>query len=85
MGIPEPEDAAKSQIQFYHASFQDFLLDPNRSGKFAICEQKALVDILHLLIYWYDVDTAHLHTYDGKPDSGELFLQTDLTTLRIEF
>jgi hypothetical protein len=73
MIVPEPEDAAKSHLQFYHASFQDFLLDPNRSGKFAICKQKALVDILHLLIYWYDIDATHLHAHDGKPDLGDIF------------
>jgi hypothetical protein len=73
MAIPEPEDAAKFQLQFYHASFQDFLLDPNRSGKYAICKQKALVEILHFLTYWYDVDAGHFHTHDGKADSGEIF------------
>jgi hypothetical protein len=73
MRIPEPEDAAKSQLQFYHASYQDFLLDPNCSGKFAICEPKAMVEILHLFLYWYDVDVAHFHIHDGKPDPGEIF------------
>jgi hypothetical protein len=73
MRIPEPEDAAKSQLQFYHASFQDFLLDPNRSGKFAICQKKAMMDVLHSLVYWYDVDAAHFHTHASKPNSGEFF------------
>jgi hypothetical protein len=73
MCIPDPEDAATSQLQFYHASFPDFLLNPNCSGKFAICKQKALVDILHLLIYWYDVDAVHFHTHDSKPDSWRNF------------
>jgi hypothetical protein len=67
MAIPESEDAGRSQVQFYHASFQDFLLDPKRSGKFAICEKKALVDFLHSLIYWLDVDMKHFYTRDGKP------------------
>jgi hypothetical protein len=67
MSIPDPENAAGSSLRFYHASFQDFLLDPNRSGKFVICKQKTLVDILHLVIYWHDVDAAHFHTHDGKP------------------
>jgi hypothetical protein len=73
--IPEPEEAAESHLQFYQASFRDFLLDSNRSGKYTICERKVLVDILRLLIYWYDVDGAHFHTHDGKPDSGEIFLE----------
>jgi hypothetical protein len=73
MAIPEPEEAAESHLQFYHASFQDFLLDSNRSGKFAICEREALVNTLRLLIYWCDIDAAHFHTNDGKSDSGEVF------------
>ncbi|EKM81451.1 hypothetical protein AGABI1DRAFT_89921 [Agaricus bisporus var. burnettii JB137-S8] len=64
MSVPEPGHAAKSQLQFYHASFQDFLLDPNRSGQFVIGEYKAQVIFLQSWIYWMDVDT-HLHTLDG--------------------
>ncbi|KAF7770234.1 hypothetical protein Agabi119p4_6208 [Agaricus bisporus var. burnettii] len=71
MRIPEPEDVAESQIQFHHASFQDFLLDPNRSGKFAIDSHKVLVDVLKSGIFWYDVDVTHFHTDDGwEPFSG---------------
>jgi hypothetical protein len=69
--IPEPEDADKSQIRFYHASFQDFLLDPNRSGKFCISEQDALAVILPLCVYWCDVDITHFHRGDGKSDLNE--------------
>jgi hypothetical protein len=71
MRIPEPAEAAESQLDFYHTSFQDFLLDPNRAGKFVIGEYKALVDILQLFIYWYEVDVTNFHTSDGKPDSEE--------------
>jgi hypothetical protein len=75
MRIPEPEDAAESELEFYHASFQDFLLDPNRSGKYVIGEHRALVDILQLFIYWFEVDATYFHTNDGKPDFGEIFCQ----------
>ncbi|EKM75522.1 hypothetical protein AGABI1DRAFT_123180 [Agaricus bisporus var. burnettii JB137-S8] len=51
MSIAEPEDAAQSPLQFYHASFQDFLLDTNRSGKFAIDEKEAIVYMTQLCIY----------------------------------
>jgi hypothetical protein len=47
MSIPELQDAAKSQLRFYHLSFRDFILDPNRSGRFSITEQEALKDIVH--------------------------------------
>jgi hypothetical protein len=66
MSILEPEDAAGSQLQFHHASFQDFLLNPNRSGKFVMGEQKVLEDILPLALYWYEVDLALFHTHGGK-------------------
>ncbi|XP_006463959.1 hypothetical protein AGABI2DRAFT_120766 [Agaricus bisporus var. bisporus H97] len=65
MSVPESGDAAKSELQFYHASFQDFLLDPNRSGKFVVGEYKAEVIILQSWIYWMEVDTTHFHTHDG--------------------
>ncbi|XP_006459710.1 hypothetical protein AGABI2DRAFT_116669 [Agaricus bisporus var. bisporus H97] len=64
MKVPEPRDATKTQLQFYHASFQDFLLDPNRSGRFVIGEYKAQVIILQSWIYWMDVDATHFHTLD---------------------
>jgi hypothetical protein len=63
--IPEPEDAAEFQLQFYHTSFQDFLLDPNRSGKFVSSEYTALVETLQLFIYWYEIDAINFHTHDG--------------------
>ncbi|XP_006457922.1 hypothetical protein AGABI2DRAFT_215957 [Agaricus bisporus var. bisporus H97] len=65
MGIPEPEDAAKSQLRFYHASFQDFLLDPHRSGNFVIGKYKAQAIFLQSLIYWMDVNATHFHILDG--------------------
>jgi hypothetical protein len=71
MSIPEPDGAANAQLQFYHVSFQDFLLDPSRSGDFFIGEQEALGDIVQSSIYWCQVDVTHFHTDDGKPDLGE--------------
>lgn len=66
MIIQDPEDAGEFQLQFYHTSFQDFLLDPHRSGRFAIGEQEALEDILRSSVYWHDVDVTHFHKGDGK-------------------
>ncbi|EKM81463.1 hypothetical protein AGABI1DRAFT_105043 [Agaricus bisporus var. burnettii JB137-S8] len=65
ISVPEPGDAAGTQLQFYHASFQDFLLDPHRSDKFVIGEYKALVIFLQLFIYWSEVDFTHFHACDG--------------------
>jgi hypothetical protein len=66
MSIPEPKDAIVSQLQFHHTSFQDFLFNPNRSGKFVMGEQKVLEDILPLAFYWYEIDLALFHTHSGK-------------------
>ncbi|KAF7770813.1 hypothetical protein Agabi119p4_6787 [Agaricus bisporus var. burnettii] len=65
MSVPEPRDATKTQLRFYHTSFQDFLLNPHRSGRFIIGEYKAQVILLQSVIYWMDVDTIHFHTLDG--------------------
>ncbi|EKM81453.1 hypothetical protein AGABI1DRAFT_125839 [Agaricus bisporus var. burnettii JB137-S8] len=65
MSVPEPGDAAQTQLRFYHASFQDFLLDPHRSGRFVIGEYKAQVIFLQSWIYWLNVDATHFHTLDG--------------------
>jgi hypothetical protein len=66
MSIPGFENAAKSHLQFYHASFHDFLLDPNRSSKFAIGEQDALLDVLLPGIYWCEIDAINFYTNEGK-------------------
>ncbi|KAF7770782.1 hypothetical protein Agabi119p4_6756 [Agaricus bisporus var. burnettii] len=65
MSVPEPGHAAQTQLQFYHASFHDFLLDPHRSGKFVIGDSEALVTFFQSFVYWMDVDATHFHTLDG--------------------
>jgi hypothetical protein len=83
MWIPDLKDAAESQLQFHHASFEDFLLDPSRSGRFFIDRQKALTDIIMSGIYWYDTDVMHFHINDGK--HRKLFVQIVLMTFRVAF
>jgi hypothetical protein len=83
MWIPDSKGAAQSQLQFHHASFQDFLLDPNRSGKFAIVQHKALVDILMSCIYWCDIDVTYFHTNDGKHDRPFVRVLIMLITSRV--
>ncbi|KAF7770819.1 hypothetical protein Agabi119p4_6793 [Agaricus bisporus var. burnettii] len=64
MSVPEPGDAAKSQLHFYHASFQDFLLDPHCSGRFVIGEYEAQATFLQSFIYWSEVYFTHFHACD---------------------
>ncbi|KAJ3565646.1 hypothetical protein NP233_g7500 [Leucocoprinus birnbaumii] len=66
ISIPTPEDAFTTPLQFYHASFQDFLLDPQRSGKFFISEQKARVEVLKSILLWHESDSVQFHAADGK-------------------
>jgi hypothetical protein len=73
MDIPELEDADKSQLEFHHASFQGFLLDPIRSRKFASDIKKGLVDIIELGIYWCELDVTLFHSKDGKHDLNKSF------------
>ncbi|KAF9448862.1 hypothetical protein P691DRAFT_668629, partial [Macrolepiota fuliginosa MF-IS2] len=63
--VPSPEQAYQVPLYFYHASFQDFLKDPNRSGRFVIDEQKAWVDIAKSSLFWHSIDTTRFHTNDG--------------------
>jgi hypothetical protein len=74
MRIPDPADADKTQLQFYHASFQDFLCDPKRAGQFVVGEYKAMVDILHSDIYWYDIAATNFNAHKGKRHSKQALL-----------
>jgi hypothetical protein len=83
--VPEPEDADEIQTRFYHASFQDFLLDPHRSGNFCITEQDIVADIVRWCIYWCEIDVSQFHISDGKPDLKVIVLKTALTASRMGF
>jgi hypothetical protein len=45
MQIPDPIDGHKAKISFLHASFGDFLRDPNRSQQFHIAEEEATANM----------------------------------------
>lgn len=64
--VPPPEKAATTPLRFYHASFQDFLVNPRRSKGFAIERKKAFVDIAATLLFWHEVDSRHFHIDDGE-------------------
>jgi hypothetical protein len=54
--IPSPESASQRPLRFYHASFQDYLRDPSRSGEFAIEQGDARLTYAKLCLSWYKTD-----------------------------
>lgn len=64
--VPTPEEASERCLRFYHTSFQDFLLDANRSGRFAIEKERAWVDVARSCLFWCKIDVALFHTTDGE-------------------
>ncbi|KAF9444096.1 hypothetical protein P691DRAFT_736993 [Macrolepiota fuliginosa MF-IS2] len=65
IAVPVPEEASKAPLRLHHASFQDFLSDPNRSGRFVVERGKALFDIAKSCLFWHDIDVMHFHADDG--------------------
>ncbi|KAF5351183.1 hypothetical protein D9756_008263 [Leucocoprinus leucothites] len=53
--VPIPEDAYTNQLSFYHASFEDYLRDPIRSGKFVLEEDWAFEVAAKTYLEWYQV------------------------------
>ncbi|KAF5357011.1 hypothetical protein D9756_006533 [Leucocoprinus leucothites] len=65
ISIPAPKDAGETPLEFYHTSFEDFLLDHQRSGKFYISRQKALVEVIKSILFWHEFDSVHFHATPG--------------------
>lgn len=64
--VPSPEDAHNSYLKFYHASFEDYLSNPLRSGKFAIDLDEARIEMARLCPFSYKIDSASTGVcYDG--------------------
>lgn len=61
--VPDPRNPG-ARLWFHHTSFQDFLLNPNRAGKFVIEEKKARFDIAKSYLHWYNADLT-LHNNGG--------------------
>ncbi|KAJ3573781.1 hypothetical protein NP233_g2213 [Leucocoprinus birnbaumii] len=59
--VPTSEKATSNPLRFYHASFQDFLIDGRRSERFAVEQDQACADITRSLLYWNEVDARHFH------------------------
>ncbi|KAJ3567803.1 hypothetical protein NP233_g6123 [Leucocoprinus birnbaumii] len=57
-----------SALRKLHSVIADYLVDANRSGRFAVEEKRALVDITKSLFHCHEVDAAHFHTQDGPWD-----------------
>ncbi|KXN80791.1 hypothetical protein AN958_07271 [Leucoagaricus sp. SymC.cos] len=68
--IPEPEDADKSPLCFFHASFQDFLVDPNRSGVYHIARTKAIAEVIKSAFFWLEFHSVHFHSAQGASLHG---------------
>jgi hypothetical protein len=64
LDIPSPQDATKTRIQMYHASFKDFLTSPARSGRFFISKQEALAAFSMSALFWCDIIEKD-NAYDG--------------------
>lgn len=62
--IPSP-NTSKTQLRFYHTSFEDYLLDPSRSGKFVIAKEDFWPDFAKTCLSWYKTDLTLFHTLDG--------------------
>ncbi len=63
--VPGPEAASEWPPRFYHASFEDYLCDPARSGKFALVEYDIFLNRAKSCLSWYKTDLEHFHTNDG--------------------
>ncbi|KXN89317.1 hypothetical protein AN958_05815 [Leucoagaricus sp. SymC.cos] len=63
INIPEPEDAGKSPLRFFHTSFRDFLTDSNRSGRYHIGETKAITEVIKSMLFWCEIDATHFHSH----------------------
>lgn len=51
--VPEPRQADMKSIEFYHASFGDFLKDPNRSNIFALDQANIYSNLQDHALCWY--------------------------------
>ncbi|KAF9442217.1 hypothetical protein P691DRAFT_681947, partial [Macrolepiota fuliginosa MF-IS2] len=52
--VPPAEESDKTPLRIYHASFYDFLKDPNRSGKFCLNRQAVDYDFTLQCLYWIE-------------------------------
>ncbi|KXN84396.1 hypothetical protein AN958_12655 [Leucoagaricus sp. SymC.cos] len=48
-------------VNFRHTSFRDFLVDRSRSGRFAVEEKAALVDIAKTSLFWHELNSKFDH------------------------
>ncbi|EKM78364.1 hypothetical protein AGABI1DRAFT_107565 [Agaricus bisporus var. burnettii JB137-S8] len=73
--IGSPSDAFDDPIEFYHASFGDFLLDPVRSGEFCLDEAAVHYDVAFTALRWH-TDL----TYEIQEDDIWFSLSEDVQT-----
>lgn len=58
--IPPPEDASEGRLRFYHASFEEYLLNGTRSGKFAVDLNQVRAEMADLCPFTYSVDRVEI-------------------------
>jgi hypothetical protein len=51
--VPSSSEALGNPIEFYHASFADFLRDPGRSGGFCLDEAAVHFDVAFTALRWH--------------------------------
>ncbi len=67
VNVHPPEEVNQGSFRFHHASFQDYLCDPFRSGKYGINWAEAQTEMAQSCLFWYQIDLTSFHTTDtGK-------------------
>ncbi|KAF9450016.1 hypothetical protein P691DRAFT_789971 [Macrolepiota fuliginosa MF-IS2] len=62
MYVPPVETSDKTPLSIYHASFSDFLKDPNRSGKFCLNRQAVDYDFTLQCLHWIESNDVQATT-----------------------
>ncbi|KAJ3565183.1 hypothetical protein NP233_g7799 [Leucocoprinus birnbaumii] len=69
--IPPPEEAAQRHLKFYHCSFHDFLLDPSRSGTYALEPDDVFAEEIESYMLWHQSEhSTYLHDAQRWPDQS---------------
>jgi hypothetical protein len=54
--VPQPEDESEGRLRFYHTSFEDYLSNATRSGKFTIDLDQVRAEMDNLCPFTYNID-----------------------------
>ncbi|KAF9445865.1 hypothetical protein P691DRAFT_805060 [Macrolepiota fuliginosa MF-IS2] len=59
LSVPDAKDGDKVVVQFYHASFGDFLRDPKRSDAFHQQQMEARCEVAIQCLHWHSMLISH--------------------------